>query len=281
MIMIRMPSKYDKAIDAGFAEPKPDRFKYGLSWDYHEKEFNDTLAKRTRFGVALCVGLTLLAGILGLVISQRWFFAGDVGNNIGKMFLIGCALAGATWFGSRWYIENHFLPPERHKVRDFQAAVRAWEKRCEAWIERNAETGLTYWREMRGIQFEEALAKLFRTRHCEVKTTKVSGDGGVDLIIKIGGLVLWAQCKGYAKPITVGPIREIAGVCSRSPAIPIVFAVNGYTKPAIQTAEQFGVLIYSAEQTARLAEFEDLNLFAPYIEPDYARNLRRAIISTR
>ena len=127
----------------------------------------------------------------------------------------------------------------------------------EAWENFSAETGLGFWREKRGVEFEKALIRMFATRGCKAQGTKGSGDGGVDLILRASG-TFWCQCKGHAKPISVGPIREIAGVCSRNGARPAVFAVNGYTRAARETAAELGVLLFDSPDIVNLARSDQI-----------------------
>jgi len=144
------------------------------------------------------------------------------------------------------------------RLKAYDSANATWEGKCNDWMERKLETGLTFWKDKRGIELENALMRLFKKRGCEVQTTKISGDGGVDLIVKIGDAEIWCQCKGHAKPISVAPIREIAGVCSRSTAHPAVFAVNGFTKPAQVAARELGVQLFDANHIVSLARRSDL-----------------------
>jgi hypothetical protein len=64
--------------------------------------------------------------------------------------------------------------------------------------------------------------------------------------------------EAHAKPIPVAPIREIAGVCSRGQAVPVVLAVNGYTKPALETAEELGVRCLDAHDLCKFARMETI-----------------------
>jgi HJR/Mrr/RecB family endonuclease len=134
----------------------------------------------------------------------------------------------------------------RDRVSTYRAGLAAWEFT-------NAESGLGYWQALRGIAFENAVALLFRRRGCVATTTKGSGDGGIDLVLTFGGKAYWCQCKAYAKSVSVAPIREIAGVCSRGQAVPVLLAINGYTKPALQTAEELGVRCLDAHDLCKLA----------------------------
>ena len=65
------------------------------------------------------------------------------------------------------------------------AALRAEQRKREQ-----------YWKSLGGIEFERELAKLYRARGYRVEFTPVSGDQGVDLILRNNGKTTVVQCKG-------------------------------------------------------------------------------------
>lgn len=131
--------------------------------------------------------------------------------------------------------------------------ARAYGKALEAWEYSCLETGAGFWTDQRGVPFEKSLERLLRARGCDVSMTKATGDGGVDLILSTARGDYWCQCKGQKNPVGVKPIREIAGVCSRNDNLPVVFAVNGYTRPAYEAAQELGVLLYDVADIVKLA----------------------------
>ncbi|WP_449471669.1 restriction endonuclease [Sphingobium chungangianum] len=139
-------------------------------------------------------------------------------------------------------------------VRSYLDAVVAHDAALRNWKDRQTEAGQTYWREKRGVSFESAMRDFLVRRGCSVDTTKGSGDGGIDLIVRLGGTTHWCQCKGHASPVGVAVVREIAGVCSRGGGSPVVIAVNGYTSAAVETANQLGVLLIDTPHLIRLAK---------------------------
>jgi hypothetical protein len=147
---------------------------------------------------------------------------------------------------------------ERIFQSDIDENADAFVEALEEWEYSYAETGLGFWKEKRGVEFEHALIRMFVARGCSAQGTKGSGDGGVDIILRLSG-TWWCQCKAHAKPVSVGPIREIAGVCSRNGARAAVFAINGYTKAARQTAEELRVRLFDAHDIIFLAERDRLD----------------------
>lgn len=184
-----------------------------------------------------CALATLLANILYPVIGN-WALA-----SLPVVFLGSIAAAG--------WLSTSVLLPWLADV-DLVAAKRFGEA-LEAYEYHECETGVGFWRDLRGIPFERAVARLFSNRGAPAKMTATTGDGGIDLILTIAGTTCWCQCKGHASPISVAPIREIAGVCSKERVRPVVFAVNGFTKAARDTARQLAVTLVDAPRLAALA----------------------------
>ena len=127
------------------------------------------------------------------------------------------------------------------------------------WNYWNLETGDGWWKTKRGKDFEKSLYKLFDKRGGKVWLTQSSNDGGVDLILSFGDEEYWIQAKGLAQKVGVAPIREIAGVCSRGRAVPVLAAVNGYTQSALKTARDLDVKLLGSYQLARMAGVSNLN----------------------
>jgi hypothetical protein len=222
---------------------------------YDQTEWNFS-KKTTQFGIIWHI-YAFVVGIVAIIVSiEIGIFPRKISSlGIGFYWLAcypftaGPILLGIyKMFGmerSRRNREGGYLN-YREKVSAYRADLAAWEFT-------NSERGLGYWQALRGIDFEHAVALMFRRRGCDVTTTKGSGDGGIDLVLCVGGKAFWGQCKGYTTPVAVAPIREIAGVCSRAKAAPILFAVNGFTKPALAAAEELGVTCLDAPDLCKLA----------------------------
>jgi hypothetical protein len=182
------------------------------------------------------------------VILAVWHF-------MGSKFSSGAALY-AGWFGFL------FLYPLAIKLAQMSIGERArvtlrnvaaFQADLTDWEDNELETGVGFWRTQRGVEFETTLHRLLSRIQLEPKLTKGSRDGGVDIEFVLEGSEYWGQCKGHAKPISVGVIREIAGVCSRNSKLAAVFAVNGYTQPAQLEARNLNVRLFDAHDLARLA----------------------------
>lgn len=169
---------------------------------------------------------------------------------------------GAAWLFVKLF-SNLIIPADFRRQSDWVDAYRkrsaAYRQDLADWNYLNLETGEGFWRSLRGAEFEDALARLFQRRGVSVEKTKTTGDGGIDLVLRSGSDLIFVQCKGYAKPVPVAPIREIAGVCSRSQARPVVAAVNGFTKGAIECARELDVTLVDTPGIVRMAAFDYLD----------------------
>ena len=206
------------------------------------------------------VGLTVLA-----LVSTAYLWWGSNGFTelngwVGSSPILICTVGLGFAALCSNLIVTRLMPdhPDRKKVIRHRASLAQYERDVLDWDDRTRETGLGYWRSMRGVEFEKAMTAFLNRRGCRVSMTKGSGDGGIDLIVEVGGRTYWGQCKAHAAPISVAPIREIAGVCSRGSAKPVVFAVNGFTRAAITTAAELGVGLVDAPNLVAMAKTQSL-----------------------
>jgi len=66
----------------------------------------------------------------------------------------------------------------------------------------------TDWRSLRGLEFEEFLANVFRLRGWAAELTKASNDQGADLIVNTGRERIAIQVKGYAGRVGGDAVKE-------------------------------------------------------------------------
>lgn len=257
--MMRL-NKYDRAARSGFDVPKPRLADFGFPNSFLRNPFEgEHRAAKEKAAIKAFLLSIMIAAAVAYVVFQRFTAMGKGDLGVTKFYVI--AISGtALWlsynFIKSWFVNVLHTNEGVQRLAEYDAAIKVWEAKCEDWMESKLETGLLYWQEKRGVAFEYALMRLFQKRGCEVETTKFTGDGGIDLIVKVGGRTFWCQCKGHAKPVSVAPIREIAGVCSTGQAAPVILAVNGYTKPAIETANSLGVRCLDAHDLCKFARLE-------------------------
>lgn len=250
-------SKYDLAVEKGFNVPRPLLVDFCFPQSFSRMDFEAKLRTRRTSATAKAFVVSIIYAAVLAFIGASTLAPDALDNPWDNKFGLFSFFALPFWIIYsivKWRAHNALDNDEEvRRLAAYDSARAAWEAECNDWMESQLETGLVYWQEKRGVAFEHALMRLLQKRGCEVETTKVTGDGGVDLIVKMGSTVMWCQCKGHAKPISVAAIREIAGVCSRAVAQPAIFAVNGFTKPAQDTAKELGVQIFDAHHIVALA----------------------------
>ena len=103
---------------------------------------------------------------------------------------------------------------ERKRREAQQADKRArWEaeRARQASLRAERRKRLDHWLSLRGIQFEQELAALYRHLGYQVRATPKSGDQGIDLILTKDGEITIVQCKGQKGPATPAVVRELYG----------------------------------------------------------------------
>ncbi|MCR4740878.1 MAG: restriction endonuclease [Lachnospiraceae bacterium] len=105
-----------------------------------------------------------------------------------------------------------------------------------------------------GQEFESFTARLLQLiGFTNVRTTKASGDHGIDVIAEANGLTIGIQCKRYAKSVGNSAVQEAfsgAGFygCDRA----LVITNSYFTPQAIEEAERLGVKLWDGKAVSRL-----------------------------
>lgn len=247
-------------------KPTPDMYGIWDDFDFEEFDREERQFRSTR-SIAVGIAYFTLGAILttiGSFVSGRGFGVESLQVALWCYVLIGTPCLVILY--NRLKIEQ-FLRRCFTNYLVYSDNVSAYRANLAGWEFTNTERGLGYWQGLRGVEFEAAVALLLKRRSCDVTTTKGSGDGGVDLVVTIGGNALWCQCKGHAKAISVASIREIAGVCSRGQARAVIIAVNGYTRPAVEAASDLGVAHLDARDLCNLARLEKIASIEHFLHP--------------
>ena len=251
----RKPIPADYTLPASFDFTAFDQFE--TTWNNRSGWY------RFYFFLALFISVNALCATIPFFIYDVTFSVNAYYSFV-LSWLVGTTLTiyplSATLVFSEWlyskFLAERLIPYELNTTAYLVAAYR---KDLAEWNYLNLETGEGFWKSLRGAAFEDALARLFQRRGFSVEKTKTTGDGGIDLILRSGSDLIFVQCKGYAKPVPVAPIREIAGVCSRSQAGPVVAAVNGFTKGAIECARELNVTLVDTPGIVRMAALDHLD----------------------
>ena len=112
-----------------------------------------------------------------------------------------------------------------------------------------------YWQSLGGIEFERELGRLYRARDYQVEFTPVSGDEGVDLILRKDGKTTVVQCKAQKRPASPTVIRDLYGSMLHHRADSAILAcTGGFSDNVIRFARGKPIELISSWHIARMAE---------------------------
>jgi Holliday junction resolvase len=115
----------------------------------------------------------------------------------------------------------------------------------EAWL---AETEESDAMPGNGIDFEHWCAARIQEQGWNVRVSKASGDQGIDIEAMRDGMLVAIQCKRYAKPIGNESVQQAyTGATHYHADKAVVIGTGGYTKAAIELAQNTGVVLIDAE----------------------------------
>ncbi|MCG2741779.1 MAG: restriction endonuclease [Syntrophaceae bacterium] len=133
--------------------------------------------------------------------------------------------------------------------------------------------GLKYWRRSRirskafgmssenllnlpPAEFEEMVAELYRTLGHQAKRTGISGDHGVDVVVKAKNGEKWiVQCKRWRTPAGESIVRDFYGTMQHEKAAQgAIIATTGFSQAAIEWAKGKPLYLYNGADFLRLWE---------------------------
>lgn len=99
-----------------------------------------------------------------------------------------------------------------------------------------------------GVDFEHWCAAQIEEQGWQVRVSKASGDQGIDIEAMKDGMLVGIQCKRYTKPIGNKSVQEAyTGATHYRANKAVVIGTGGYTKAAVELAENTGVILIDAE----------------------------------
>jgi restriction system protein len=102
---------------------------------------------------------------------------------------------------------------------------------------------------MTGIEFEQFCKEILLNYSWLVRTTKASGDHGIDIIARKNGKDIGIQCKNYISKVNNKAIQEVYTGCHFYDLDkPIIVTSIGFTKQAIQEAEKLSIETLDIDQ---------------------------------
>jgi hypothetical protein len=188
-------------------------------------------------GILLCTLIISVAIDVQLIKSSA-----DVGCWIwaASFFIIVFIWAGLSHIS---YLRRQ-SNPTYNKIRLYESALNQYQQKTKQ-----------YWKSLRGIAFETALGELYRNIGYSVQQTKGSGDEGIDLIMKKEGAKTVVQCKGHAKPVGVGAVRDLYGAMMHFGAPSAILACPaGFTEGVMQFVKDKPIKLVSTKELIEMAE---------------------------
>jgi hypothetical protein len=233
------------------------------------------------FTFSLSVITTLVFVIVAVIIGGFGF------ENIAGVTFLGICLfilsmlvftAGGTLIVEPLLERNHYAKHERSQFAERVRKYHDWEEgnrkrsqeheneriaeeRARLNTEKTRQRKLAdHWLGLGGIEFERELGGLYRELGYDVKTTPVTGDQGIDLILKKNGLTTIVQCKSHQQPVGPAIAREIYGALVSSGADNAILAcTSGFTSGVLEFVKDKPIALVSAKEIVALVESETSN----------------------
>ena len=112
-----------------------------------------------------------------------------------------------------------------------------------------------HWLSLDGLAFERELGNLYRELGYDVETTPITGDQGVDRILKKNGLTTIIQCQSHQQPVGPAIARETYGALISSGADNAILAcTSGFTRGVLKFVEDKSIVLASAKEIVALVE---------------------------
>ena len=119
-----------------------------------------------------------------------------------------------------------------------------------------------YWMSLSGTDFERELATVLRGLGYRVKSTPISGDEGVDLVLKRTGKTIVVQCKAHKNPVGPAIARELLGSMIHFKADRAILAcTGGFTRGVKEFVRDKPIDLVAVSELARLgAQVEGIDI---------------------
>ena len=152
-------------------------------------------------------------------------------------------------------LQRTFEETERGRRQAAQQSLLLAEKAKFA----ESAADLSFLQAMNPILFEQWIALLFEHQGYSVRTTRASGDGGVDVIAQKPGETLSIQCKRYKKAVGVQEVRQLGGALHEFKNTKGVFVTTGtFTAEALRYAREASIRTIDGAQLPALLRASNL-----------------------
>jgi hypothetical protein len=155
----------------------------------------------------------------------------------------------------QWGATTQWLTACREAELAYEQSVARLRHLQELLASERNQLRTTDWRSLRGIPFEEFLARVFRMLGYETQITKTSGDQGVDLIVVGKGRRIAIQAKGYDGSVGNKSVQEaFAGQTFYRCGECAVVTNSRFTSGAIALAASVGCVLIDGSRIPELIE---------------------------
>ena len=153
---------------------------------------------------------------------------------------------------------NFIIPPQfseevNNGIKEYDLALKDYEPIYHEYLDllrAYEETQKDWWFRLSGRRFEQEFERLIHSRGYKTDLTKATGDGGVDVRARKDGKKILIECKAWKDKVGVGIIRQLNAVREADEEAWVV-GLGGFTKGAIEFAEQKSIQLYEYRDLAK------------------------------
>jgi len=132
----------------------------------------------------------------------------------------------------------------------------AFETYTFHWLGFHSMKCVNYWYNKKARQLELAVKELLEFLGFDVNTIGNPNDGGIDLKATKNKFEILIQCKGLAKNMGVGPVREAIGIKNNYTTNFAIVCPIGFSRYAKPLAKENNIVLLDAHQLGDLARGE-------------------------
>lgn len=113
----------------------------------------------------------------------------------------------------------------------------------------------SFWINQSGHEFEQEVAKVYRTQGYKAEVSRASGDGGIDIVLTKGTEKITVQCKHHKKAVSPAVIRDLYGTTlAQKFSKGILVSLYGFTKGTVDFARGKPIQLVDMYGLIRMAE---------------------------
>lgn len=107
---------------------------------------------------------------------------------------------------------------------------------------------------MSGIEFEQFVAELFRSRGYSIELTATCGDHGIDILLKKESRIGGVQCKRWTDPVGEPVVRDFLGAMVGASIVEgFIATTSTFTEQACKFANSHGIKLFDLDSIVMMA----------------------------